>query len=71
MGDMMGGLSAMNRRSKLPTRIIQERPQGQAKQLLWDAIKEQDQEDQIKAAKTTRTVKRYAKPPGNMHDVTD
>ena len=34
MGDMMEAYAAMGRRSKLPTRIAQDRPNEQAKQLL-------------------------------------
>ena len=34
-GDMMEGLSALDRRSKLPMRIIQDRPHGQNKKQLW------------------------------------
>ena len=71
MGDVMGDLSALNRRSKLSTRIIQDRPKGQSKQLLRGAIKEQVQEEQPKETKEIRTVKTYAKPPGSMHDMTD
>ena len=39
MGDAMGDLEALNRRSRLPIRIIQDRQQEQNNASLWGAIK--------------------------------
>ena len=67
----MGDLVALNRRAKLPTMIIQNRPHGQAKQLQWGTIKAQDPAKQPQEVQITRTVKKYAKPPGKMRNKTD
>ena len=39
MGDMMEGNADLNGRSNLPTRIVPDRPQIQARQILWGTIR--------------------------------
>ena len=60
----MGDFVALNSRTNLPTRIIQGRPHGHSKQLLWETVKTTGQENQHKEEKgITRTVEKYAKHP--------
>lgn len=71
MGDLVVDIASLNRRSKLPARIIQGRPQGQAKQLLWNTINTQEQEETRPAKQITRTAKKYTTPPKNTINMTD
>ena len=66
----MEDIAALNRRPKLPTMIVQGRPQGKAIQLLWETINTQEQGETPKKKQITLTVKKYTKPPKNMHDMT-
>ena len=45
---MMGDIAALNRRSRLPTRIIQDAPQEQNKKRLWEEIKTEEEENTAK-----------------------
>ena len=41
---MMEDLEALNRRTNLPIRIVQDRPQQQKEELLWGEIQEGNEE---------------------------
>ena len=43
LDDMMGDLAALNRRTKLPMRIIQDRPDVENKKLLWGEVKKEEE----------------------------
>ena len=43
---MMEDLEALNRRTNLPMRAVQDRPQQQKEELLWEEIQEEDEEKQ-------------------------
>ena len=71
MDDLMEDPAALNIRSKLPTVIIQDRPQGQENQLLWYTIKDQDQEEHTHEMQITRTSKTHATTPEKMNNMTE
>ena len=65
----MGNSESLNRRSAPTTRLIQDRPHGQERQLLWKTVKAQEQDDRhLTENEITRTVKKYAAPQGKCTD---
>jgi len=66
MGDMVEDNAPINRRSNLPTRIVQDRPEQQSKQLLWETIAAEDRHKMPpREQQIIRTIKKYAVTEGN------
>ena len=57
LDDMMEDMEALNRRTNLPIRIIQDRPHRQKKDLLWEEI--QDKQETYEEQIETRTLRNY------------
>ena len=64
MGDMVEDYAETNRRSKLPIRLSEDLPRGQARKLLWGTINMPGGENgKLQEKEITRTAKRYTEPP--------
>ena len=60
LGDMMGDLEALNRRTNLPMRIIQDRPHEQKKELLWNETQEaQGEQNTYEEITETNIIRNY------------
>ena len=63
---MMDDLEALNRRTNLPMRIVQDRPYQQKEALLWEETqRKQDAQDEYEEIIETHIVKKYT--CGNMN----
>ena len=64
---MMEDNAALNRRSNPPTRIVTERPQRQATQILWETVTSQGKTNEpLQEQQITSTIKEYAEQRRKM-----
>ena len=67
---MMSDNDALNRRSKLPTRIAPDRPQGHDSQILWETIQAQDKtKENLQEQQIARTIKEMRKKENDKQHI--